>query len=113
MGRNTDKNAKKAIEYYTMAANKGVPKAAVKLGDIYRDGLEEVPHDYKLSMQWYQKAAAQNFPEAEYRVGYMYEQGLGVTASTDEAINWYKKSASHGYVEAKVSLSHLGIKSGY
>ena len=46
-------------------------------------------------------------------MGFMYEQGLGVTASTDEAISWYKKSASHGYVEAKVALSHLGIKSGY
>src|SRR5690242_11078449 len=107
VGRDIPKNGKEAVKWYEKAANLGNTKAQVRLGSIYRDGLDNVQHDYVLAMKWYRKAADTGDADGQYNVGYMYEQGLGVNASPEQAIAWYEKAGKQGHVIANAALRNL------
>jgi hypothetical protein len=108
-GMTVEKSGSKAIQYYTMAADLNDQKAQLKLADLYRRGIEEVPHDYTKALDLYKKLADKGNPDGEFFMGVMYEEGLGVAANTDVAIEWYMKAAKQGNVEAVGALRNLGI----
>src|SRR5690606_10192661 len=48
----------RAVEFYQQAADKGVPDAQARLGDLYDTG-KGVPQDRPQAVRWYRKAAEQ------------------------------------------------------
>lgn len=58
------KSLEKAIEFYTLAANKGYPAACYRLGQIYSSGTD-VPLDLNLARKYVTKACARDYPGAD------------------------------------------------
>lgn len=94
-----------AYAYYMAAADKGVIKAYVKLGNIYVNGLYPF-NDKDESEKYYKKAfkllkkEVKNSSEACYTMGYLYQNGLGVDRDLNEAKTYYKKASIGGVSEA-------------
>jgi TPR repeat protein len=95
-----------------MAAEAGLAKAQVQLGQIYLQGVDEVPHDYAQAMKWFRKAAEKGDPDGEFSLGNMYQQGLGVPENLPEAIAWYQRASKDGQVQAPIALRTLGVAPG-
>ena len=57
-------NTEKGIQVYKQAAEKGVEKALLKLGEIYEDGIGVEINTHK-AIFWYRKAAAKGNEEAK------------------------------------------------
>lgn len=55
-GTKITKNTARGINYLVEAANCGVAKAKLDLGNIYYHGLHGVPVDYDKAIDWYEKA---------------------------------------------------------
>ena len=72
-GKYTQKNLKKALHYYKLAAQNGVWEACMKLGTIYTEGKWVVP-DPDQAVFWYQLAADHNFTPALLKLSDLYEQ---------------------------------------
>ena len=63
LGYGVTKNAKKAIELFKLAANKGNVDAMMHLGGAYEDGIH-VKKNLKQAKEWYKKAADRGDPDA-------------------------------------------------
>lgn len=67
-----DKNNKKAIKYYSMAASKGNKIAQFNLGVLYLKGDDDVPIDIEKSIHFLKLAVYQNYLDAELNLGVSY-----------------------------------------
>jgi hypothetical protein len=85
-------DAARALEF---AAEKGLARAQIQLGCMYRDG-QGVPQDSLKALAWFTKAADQGEPHAACRVGDMYFDGQGVAVDKAEAAIWYERDARRG-----------------
>jgi len=56
-------SSKRAIEYYTLAANQGNPEAQLHLGTMYVKGLG-IEQSYSKAREWWTKSAAQGDEKA-------------------------------------------------
>ena len=77
-GLGVTKDDKKAVEWYTKAAEQGYARGQYNLGDMYENG-KGVTKDLKNAVEWYTKAAEQGNAPGQCNLGYMYENGRGVT----------------------------------
>ncbi|MFA7386350.1 MAG: hypothetical protein WCZ87_01675, partial [Thiohalobacteraceae bacterium] len=93
----------RAVEFYQQAADKGVPDAQARLGDLYDTG-KGVPQDRPQAVRWYRKAAEQGDAYAQRKLGDAYTDGLGVAANQREAAIWFRKAADQGDIYAMNSL---------
>jgi TPR repeat protein len=99
-----DKQYKKALFYYNMAAVPGnYPAAQYNLGAVYHFG-DGVAKDSTKALEWFFKAAKQNYLEAQYRIGWMYDHGYGVAEDDVEAFKWYEKAAIRGHALAQLDI---------
>ena len=60
-------DGKQAVRAYLWAYRGGSGKAAVRLGEIYIDGLAGVPRDYAEGLLWFQRA--EKLGEKSARIG--------------------------------------------
>jgi len=95
------------------AAERGIPAAQYKLGEIYRlaDGVDL---DFELAAHWFQLAADQGNPDAQFKLGLLYEQGMGVDLKNGmvdfaQAADLYLKSAQQGNPQAQFNLGMLQL----
>ncbi len=88
----TNYNHRKAVYWYTQAAEKGHPRAQYNLGYIYSHGLG-LRKDHKLGMYWYRKAAGNDYPQAQYKLGMALLADQVKTASLVQAIAWLRLAA--------------------
>lgn len=96
-GAGIPQNDVKAREYYTKAANGGLPEAQLVVGKMFalNDG------NYSAAAKWYQKAADQDDADAQYHLGALYLIGLGVAQDNKQAFKWYKEAAIQNHPQAQ------------
>jgi hypothetical protein len=106
LGRGTEPNMQKAVQWYERALNKGQNNARAHLGVLYYEG-SGVNRDLKKAIGLLQPAAEAGNPTAQFYLGRMYEQGEGLRRDLNLAIHWYKKAADSGYYLAVARLKTL------
>lgn len=92
-------NPKKAVEWYTKAAEQGLRIAQCNLGVCYKNG-NGVEKNLEEAIKWYTKAADQGYAEAQYYLGKAYDKGEGVAKNDSEAMKWYLKAVKNNSPEA-------------
>lgn len=94
-GHGVVQDHKKAIRWYTLAAQQGHLSAQLYLGDAYRDG-SGVEQNYGVAFHWYTLAARQRDDEAQYNLGLLYKDGKGVLQDFIRAHMWFNITAVSG-----------------
>lgn len=106
LGRGTEPNMTKAIQWYERALQKGQNNARAHLGVMYFDG-SGVKRNLKRAVSLLEPAARAGSPTAQYYLGRMYERGEGLRRDPNQASYWYKKAADSGYYMAVARLKEL------
>jgi len=104
-GRGVTQDYKKAVEWFTKAAEQGNAKGQNNLGVLYENG-KGVTKDKAKAVEWYTKSAEQGYATGQNHLGAMYRKGYGVTTDDKKAFEWYTKSAEQGYAGGQ---SNLGV----
>jgi hypothetical protein len=113
----SQRDYKKAVDSYLVAANKGHAGAQNNLGIMYKNG-NGVLRDYEQSVFWFRKAAEQGVAKSQYNLGVMYDNGQGVKQNHKEAAYWYRKASEKGYASAQNNLGVMyqlgqGVQQNY
>ncbi|RIY32630.1 hypothetical protein CJP74_03870 [Psittacicella melopsittaci] len=77
-GYNGLKSMDKAIEFYTLAAQKEYPAAMYRLADIYAHGKGGVEVDYALARKYATQAAAREYPGSDALYQYICDKEKSV-----------------------------------
>jgi TPR repeat protein len=99
-GEGTDKDEKKAIDWYEKAAHQN---HLVAKGIRYLKGYS-VTKDEIEAFKCFNEAADKGFVAAQFALGLCYANGQGVTQNHKEAVSWYRKAAEQGDAKAQYSL---------
>lgn len=116
-GLGTAVDMDKAIEYYTLSAEKENTYAQYRLGTLYSGRCDTMSHlkDTAAAQFWYAKALAnlqkeyESSPSADtaYRIGTMYHFGNGTEKDIGAAKLWYAEAVELGSVEAQQQLQKI------
>ena len=111
------KDLKKAVEYFTKAAEQGHASAQADLGDCYFNG-DGVYKDSDKAVEWYRKAAEQGNASGQCGLGLCYLGGRGVPEDNAKAVEWFRKAANQGHASAQNGLGDCyyygyGVKKNY
>lgn len=87
----TKQDYKKANEWLTKAANKGVPQALCDLGWSYYLG-QGVSKNYPEALRLFSKATEKNYPDGYNGIAYCKFYGFGTKKNEDEAISLIDKA---------------------
>lgn len=96
----------KAIHHLEIAANRGMEKAMIKLGDCYRLGIL-AKADPELAKKWYYEAAKKNSPEALVNLGLLHYRNQIANASGELAYQYFESAAKKGNLSAHYWLGIL------
>lgn len=110
------KDHKKAVELWSGAAQKGLPRAMLFLGLSYFDGPGAKEKDKALGLQWVEKAALSNpegknklenefIADAQYFLAEFYVKGDGTKKDAVKAYEYYLKAAENGNVESQRAVA--------
>lgn len=102
-GNGVEKDFKKAIEYYTLAADQNNAEASYELATCYKDG-EIVEKDPKKAFKYCKLAADQKNDAALNTLGNFYRDGFGVDKNAELAFESYKEAAKQGNKFADYNL---------
>ncbi len=75
-GQGVEKNFTKSTEYYTKAADAGVPQAMTSAGFAYANALG-VPEDFDQAVKYLKMAVAKDQPAAKITLAELYARGIG------------------------------------
>lgn len=103
--------AKKRVEGWKAAAEKGDASAQVSLGNYYWVGHYE-PRDFHEALKWYRMAADQGNAEAQASLGGMYERGEFVKQDHVEAETLLKRAADQNSFKGQFQLAELFYNKG-
>mgnify|MGYP002133651038 FL=1 len=115
LGGNT-KSIKKAVDYYTKAANANDGEALFRLGNFFEAGIKEgegdkaeiiVQQNAKSALDLYRLAAQNGQASAFYNVGVYYETGTVVDKDPVKAFAFLLKAATSGVPQAQFRLAGL------
>ena len=95
-----------ALKWYSLAAEKGNPRAQSNLGNMYYYG-RGVPKDYAEAVKWYRLAVEQGDARAQSNLGFMYANGQGVLQDDNQAAKWYSLAAEQGDAGAQNNLGGM------
>jgi len=101
-----EKNLKKAVAWWSKAADQNHSRAQFKLAVMYERGTG-VKRDYNKSFNLYLKAASQGNTKAQVNLCAAYIRGLGVKKDYGEALFWCQKAAKKGNAQAMSSLAFM------
>jgi TPR repeat protein len=94
------KNANRARELLTRAAERGLSLAQRTLAFLYLNSPRG-RGDLDRAWKWLEAAAEQGDLEAMTRIGQLHEQGMAVFKDVSKALKWYLKAAELGYPQAQ------------
>lgn len=97
---------KKALRYYSIAAEAGDLAAFKELGQMYQKGLG-VEKDDTLAQQFLLYAASEQHAPAQYILGLMYANGEGVKRDWITAYAWLSLASNQKLRVAQEALTHL------
>ena len=106
MGFGIPRDSSRAIKHLEIAANRGLEKAMIKLGDFYRLGISGAP-DPELAKKWYYEAAKKNSPEALVNLGLLHYRNQIINASGELAYQYFETAAKKGNMSAHYWLGIL------
>jgi TPR repeat protein len=89
------RNYGKALEWYTKAAQAGLPEGFYNVGISYEIGQGTTPDPTK-AFESFLKAADMGFPLAKQKLGELYLSGTGVLASPEKAITYLTQAGDEG-----------------
>ncbi len=105
-GMGVPQDSKKAVKWYTLAAEQGSIEDQYYLALMYERG-EHVTKNDRTAFYWWTKAADQGSPIGQDGLASMYRHGKGVPENDKIAIAWYSLSAQQGYSWAQYSLAEM------
>lgn len=91
--------ATKAIGFLQQAAERGHTRAMLRLGLVYRKGVE-APQNYALAARWIEKAARLGEPQAMLELGRLHREGVGMPMDLVKAYIWLNRAAAARDTEA-------------
>ncbi len=91
----------KAIDFLSMAAEKGDINAQLRLGEHFFHGGDDIN-----ALKWYSIAAEKGNAEAQCILGDFYYNGQFVAKDYKEAAKWYTQSANQGNIYAQYYLAN-------
>jgi len=103
-GWGVKKDAQKAFELLTLAADQHYPDALFSLAVMYEEG-QITKRDVKKSFALMEKAANKKLASAQFNLGVMYAQGNGTSTNSTKAARWYEKAAKQNYALAQFNLA--------
>jgi TPR repeat protein len=98
-GKHVPEDWKKAVDWFTRAAQQGSAEARNRIGALWAAGLDGAP-DAAEAVRWYRKAANQGLPAAQYNLGRALLEGIGVQPDPVEAWAWADRAAKAGHPAA-------------
>ncbi|MDR2340546.1 MAG: sel1 repeat family protein [Deltaproteobacteria bacterium] len=98
------RNYGKALEWYTKAAQAGLPEGFYNVGISYEIGQGTAPDPTK-AFESFLKSADMGFPLAKQKLGELYLNGTGVLASPEKAISYLTQAGDEGRPEAHFLLA--------
>lgn len=101
-GKGVEKNERTAMQYFLIAAQKGIIQAQRIVSNEYISG-EYFEQDYEAARMWMEKAAEQGDPEAQFTLGRYYMSDLGFN-SDQKSFEWFMKAAQQGYADAEYTV---------
>lgn len=106
-GEGIPKDEKTAMQYFLIAAEKGVVQAQKIVSQEYLWG-DSFEKDYEKARVWMEKAALKGDPDAQVSLGRYYISDFGYD-DDQKAFDWFMKAAEQGYAEAEriVGLSYI------
>ena len=105
-GKETEKNASKALRLFLRGANAGDAQCQLTAARWYDKG-GVVQSDLETAAYWFEKAAEQGLTPAEVEIGSRYLDGTGVTPDVHKAIFWWEKAAQKGIEQIQYNLGVL------
>jgi TPR repeat protein len=111
-GIGTEKNPKKAAEYYLKAAHTGNALGEYYAFICFTNADYGFDHDDKVAANWVKKSAERGNASAQYELGLCYLNGWGVEENEDEALAWIQKSADYGNDRGLCFLGQRFVKDG-
>ena len=103
-GFNEITNEKKAIEWYTLAANQKYAPALHNLG-LLEFNKAKNDSDYKKALDFFLKAEKQNHYESISIIGIFYKNGIIYPKNLTKSIEKFKISAEHGNASGQFNLA--------
>ena len=94
---------RRAVFWFTEAANNGIANAKYNLGVLYHQGLG-VEQSISQAITLYDEAADLGHAEAQYNLGIAYIEGIGVPYTPNTAARYFRQAADQGVVEAAYNL---------
>jgi len=88
------------VEKNLRAAEKGNPKAQLKIGLCYIQG-NDVPKNPSEAARWFRLAAKQGNAEAAFYLGRAFSTGEGVLKNPEFAYAWFVRSSEHEHKKAQ------------
>ncbi len=107
-GITVERDLSKAVDFYTLAAERSHPLGQHHLGICYYNGFG-VKKDLTIAFRWFKASADAGYAQGQYQVASMYEYGKGVSQDIQTAIKYYKLSAKNQNPNAMESLKRLKI----
>ena len=105
-------NAEQGVQALTyLAETAGVPKAQMRLGQLYFQG-SGVKQDYAAAVKWWKLGADAGNPDAQYGLGLLYTNGVGTRAMPAAGMFWLRAAARQGQVSAVNELESWKEKQG-
>jgi hypothetical protein len=83
----------KALGFLQQAAEKGHVRAMLRLGLIYRQGVD-APQNYALAAKWIERSARLGEPQGMLELGRLYREGVGVSRDPIKAYIWFNRAAA-------------------
>ena len=102
----TQQDYKKAVEWWSKAAEQEYAPAQYVLGIAYIEG-KGAPQDYKTAIQWLQKSAEQGNQDAQIKLGWLYYNGEGIPQNYETAAHWFRKAAEQGNALAQCNMGAM------
>ncbi|MCX7365575.1 MAG: tetratricopeptide repeat protein [Alphaproteobacteria bacterium] len=113
-GAGIKKDPVAAQRWLTFAQERGVPEAALAMGDMAartpasRDKAANTKV-VQSAVAWYQVAANAGVPSAQFKVANAYFSGVGATRDSAQALTWYARASQQGLPEAQHALGVMLI----
>lgn len=105
-GLGVKQNTKKAFDYFSLAADKGIMEAANGLGICHLYGRGTKQDSYK-AVDCFRRAAEAGLAEAQENLAYCYVYGNGVDESYPTALTWYEKAAAQNNARAAYNIGKM------
>lgn len=105
-GRNVPQDFKRAVYWFSRAADGGVANAHYNLGVMFQQGLG-VRKDVKKALGWYKSASELGHPEAMYNLGIAYIEGVGTKRDIEKGASYFRRAANAGVAQAAYNLGVL------